>query len=69
MKILQTSRRSGFCPAALAHCAIIGTRITTYPATITPLSRCSPSTSDSNMSCSPSASTSTPTICTIVVMR
>ena len=69
MKTRHTLTRSGSWRLARAHCAIIGTRITTYPSTITRMSRWSPCSSDSNMSGSPSARISTPTICTIVVRR
>ena len=47
----------------------MGTRMTTYPVTISCRSTWSPSTSDSNILGRPRASTSTPAICTIVVSR
>ena len=69
MKVRQTVARSGSWREARHHWKIIGTRITTYPSTITRLSTWSPSCSDSNICGSPSARISTPTICTIVVSR
>ena len=68
-KIMAAGRRTGSCLPARSHWKIIGTRITTYPRTITRLSSTSPSSSEANMSGRPSARISTPTICTIVVSR
>ena len=47
----------------------MGTRITTYPATMTPTSRVPPRSMDANISGIPSDKTITPTICTIVATR
>lgn len=55
--------------AARNHCAIMATRMTTYPATITLLLKVPSSSIDSNISGSPIARMMTPTICTIVVTR
>ena len=47
----------------------IEVRITTYPATITPLSSVAPWSIEANICSRPSARTITPTICTIVARR
>ena len=62
-------RRGGSSRAARSQRKTMGMRMTTYPATITPLSRTSPSSIDANACSRPSASTITPTICTIVARR
>ena len=67
--VIAVARRSGSSRATRSHWKTIGTRITTYPSTITRLSRTSPSSMDANMSGSPSARISTPIICTIVASR
>jgi len=67
--VRQTWLRPGSWRDARSHWKTIATRITTYPMTITRVSRWSPSCSDSKSAGSPSARMSTPTICTIVVSR
>ena len=53
-------RRAGSCFAARSQIATVATRMMTYPATRTLLSRCSPSSSESKTGGTPSATTSTP---------
>jgi hypothetical protein len=47
----------------------MGTRITTYPTTMTPTSRATPRSMEANISGIPSDKMITPTICTIVATR
>ena len=60
---------AGSCLAARNHCPTNAIRITTYPATMTRLSTCSPCSIDANIGGKPSAMMMTPTICTIVIRR
>ena len=62
-------RCAGTCTATRHHCTTSATRITTYPATMTPLSTPWPPSTEAKNAGMPSANTITPIICTIVVVR
>jgi hypothetical protein len=69
MYLRAAGARAGSCRATSHQRKTMGTRITTYPTTMTPTSRATPRSMEANISGIPSDKMITPTICTIVATR